>query len=112
MKWKVGRNPKRAALEAKHGYDLKHATQLVRLLILGKEILETGKVQVKRTHDRQMLMDIKTGAWTFDRLIDYADKIEAEVKLSYANSKLPNINYLDKLCISLMEKSLSGEDLS
>lgn len=110
--WKKNRNPKRAALEAKYGYDLKHATQLVRLLTLGKEILETGKVQVKRTYDRDMLMDIKNGGWTYDKLIDYADKIEDDVKISYNNSILPNqpnIKYLDNLCISLIEKSLSND---
>lgn len=111
LKWKKNRNPKRAALEEKYLYDLKHGTQLVRLLKLGKEILETGKVQVKRTYDRNELMAIKNGAWTYDQLIEYADKIENDVKVAYNNSKLPNqpnIKYLDNLCISLVEKSLSN----
>jgi uncharacterized protein len=110
LKWKKNRNPKRAALEAKFGFDLKHGTQLVRLLKLGKEALETGKLQVKRTFDREELMSIKQGAWTFDQLVNYADKIEDEVKEAYNNSKLPNqpnINLLDKLCIELVELSLS-----
>lgn len=112
LSWKKNRNPKRAALEEKYLFDLKHATQLVRLLRLGKEILETGKVQVKRTDDREELMAIKTGAWTYQQLIDYADKIELEVKDAYNNSKLPNqpnIKYLDNLCIQLIEKSLEKD---
>lgn len=87
----------------------KHGTQLVRLLRLGKEVLETGKMQVERIHDRDELMGIKTGAWTYDQLIEYADKIEQEVKEAYNNSKLPNqpnINYLDNLCVDLIERSL------
>lgn len=110
QKWKSNRNPKRAELESKYGFDLKHATQLVRLLKLGKEILETGKVQVKRIDDREELMSIKTGAWKYEDLIAYADKIENEVKEVYKKSKLPNhpnIYKLDKLCISLVEKSNS-----
>jgi hypothetical protein len=112
-KWKKNRNPKRAELEAKFGFDLKHGTQLVRLLRLGKEILETGKVQVKRTHDREELMAIKTGAWTYDQLIAYTDKVEDEVKEAAKNSKLPNqpnIKYLDDLCIKLVEKQLEIDE--
>jgi predicted nucleotidyltransferase len=107
--WKQNRNPKRAAYEEKYLYDLKHATQLVRLLKLGKEILETGKLQVKRTHDREELMAIKTGSMTYEQLIEYADKIEEDVKIAYNNSKLPNqpnIKYLDNLCSELVERSL------
>lgn len=110
QRWKTNRNPKRAVLESKFGYDLKHATQLVRLLRVGKEILETGKLQVKRTDDREELMEIKTGKWSYEKLVEYADKIEDEVKESYKNSKLsnqPDINYLDSLCIQLIERALS-----
>jgi predicted nucleotidyltransferase len=89
----------------------KHATQLVRLLKLGKEILETGKVQVKRTYDREELLSIKNGAWKYQDLIDYADKMEQEVKVAYEKSYLPNqpnIKLLDNLCIKLIEQSLSA----
>ncbi len=109
QRWKINRNPKRAELEAKFGFDLKHATQLVRLLRMGKEILESGRVQVYRANDREELMAIKTGAWTYEQLIEYADKLEKEVEIAYQNSKLPNqpdINYLDNLCIQLIESSL------
>jgi predicted nucleotidyltransferase len=109
--WKKNRNPKRAELEAKYGFDLKHATQLVRLLRMGKEILETGKVQVKRTDDREELMAIKTGAWSYEKLVDYADQVENEVKSAYLKSTLPNqpnIKLLDQLCICLVEQSLEG----
>lgn len=107
--WKQNRNPKRAALEAKYGFDLKHATQLVRLLKLGKEILETGKVQVRRTIDREELMAIKNGAWSYEKLTSYADQVEDEMKEAYKNSALPNqpdIRFLDNLCIELVERSL------
>lgn len=108
-KWKKNRNPKRAALEEKYGYDLKHATQLVRLLRVGKEVLDTCKLQVKRIEDREELLAIKNGAWSFDTFIEYADKIEAELKDSYKNSKLPNqpnIKLLDNLCIQIVEESI------
>lgn len=108
LSWKKNRNPKRAALEEKFGFDLKHGTQLVRLLKLGKEALENGVLQVKRTYDREELMGIKNGSMTFEQLIEYADKIEEEIKESYKTSKLPDqpdIKFLDNLCVSIIEKS-------
>jgi hypothetical protein len=111
--WKKNRNPKRAALEEKIGYDAKHATQLVRLLKLGKEVLLTGKMQVKRIYDREELMEIKNCQWSYEKLVAYADKIEDEVKAAYFSSPLPikpDINYLDDLCINMTERSLK-EDL-
>src|ERR1700722_2901131 len=63
LTWKKNRNPERAKLEAKIGYDSKHATQLIRLLKVGKEVLETGKLRVKRLDDREELMEIKNCQW-------------------------------------------------
>jgi len=106
LDWKQNRNPKRAALEEKHGYDTKHATALIRLLRMGKEILETGKVKVKRTDDREELMAIKNGIWTYEQVVEYADKIEDEVEASYKSSKLPmmpDLKFLNGLCMELIE---------
>jgi predicted nucleotidyltransferase len=108
--WKKNRNPKRALMEEKIGYDAKFACQLIRLLKIGKEVLLTGKLKVKRTEDREELLAIKNCQWSYDSVIEYADKIEKEVKEAYFNSPLPikpDINYLDDLCIQLIEKSLS-----
>ena len=41
----------------------KHASHLIRLLHMGSEILETGEIHTKRTHDNQLLRDIKSGLW-------------------------------------------------
>ena len=46
--WLKNRNPARAKLEAQFGYDTKHGAHLVRLLRMGMEIAETGKVHVWR----------------------------------------------------------------
>jgi predicted nucleotidyltransferase len=107
--WKKNRNPKRAALEAKYGYDLKHATQLIRLLKQGYEILN-GNFQVERVDDKEELLGIKSGSMTYEDMIIYADNLERKVKKAYENSKLPNqpdVDCLDNLCMSLIEKSHS-----
>ena len=54
---------KRKKLIAKFGYDTKNAAHLIRLLNMGIEALDEGTIHVARTHDREMLLDIKTGKW-------------------------------------------------
>lgn len=46
--WRANRHPQRAALEALHGYDIKHAAHLLRLYRMGIEILREGEVHVRR----------------------------------------------------------------
>jgi uncharacterized protein len=108
--WKKTRNPARAALEEKFGYDTKHAYHLVRLIRMCREILTTGKVIVKRP-DREELLTIRNGAWSYEQLIDFAeseDKALAELYLtSTALPKTPDKEKLDQLCIQLVERSLS-----
>jgi predicted nucleotidyltransferase len=108
--WKKTRNAKRAELEEKHRYDTKHAYHLVRLIRMCREVLLTGKVIVKRP-DREELLAIRNGAWSYDQLITFAEKEEIELNNLYNTTnvlpKVPNKEKLDALCISLVEKFLS-----
>jgi len=108
QEWKKSRNPARAALEEKWGYDTKHAGHLVRLLRMCREILTLGKVIVKRP-DRDELLAIRNGAWKYEDLVDWAAKQDAELTELAKTSTLPNDSdrkSLDKLCQSLVEASL------
>jgi len=57
------------------------------------------------------LLAIRRGAWTYDQLIEFAEKEDKELNELYATStvlpKQPNKEKLDALCIKLVEKSLS-----
>jgi uncharacterized protein len=107
--WKKNRNVTRSALEEKYGYDTKHAYHLVRLIRMCREVLLTGKVQVKRP-DKDELLAIRNGAWTYDQLIEFAEREELELNELYNTSqtlpKVPNKEKLDKLCIEMIEESL------
>ncbi len=109
--WKKTRNPARASLEEKFGYDTKHAYHLVRLMRMCREILTTGKVIVKRP-DREELLAIRNGAWSYDKLLEFAALEEASINELYNTTtllpKFPDKSKLDKLCIELVEKSLSN----
>lgn len=105
--WLKERNPKRSALEAKFSYDTKHASHLVRLLRMCKEILTTGVVQVKRIHDREELLAIKNhGIWTYEELISWADKQEKEIaeiaKTCKVLPKEPDLDVLNALCQNII----------
>lgn len=108
--WRKTRNPARAALEEKFGYDTKHAYHLVRLIRMCRETLTTGKVIVKRP-DREELLTIRNGAWSYEQLIEFAEQEEKLLNELYSQSnilpKTPDKDKLDKLCIQLIEKSLS-----
>lgn len=105
--WKATRNPARAELEAKHLYDVKHGMHLVRLMRMCGEILTTGKVHVKRTEDRDELKAIRAGEWSYDRLVEWAEKIDKSLETVYKESKLPHApdrEKLDRLCIELVQE--------
>ena len=108
--WRKTRNPARSALEEKYGYDTKHAYHLVRLIRMCREILTTGKVLVKRP-DREELLTIRNGAWSYEQLIEFAEREDKELAELYLSTtvlpKTPDKEKLDKLCIELVEKSLS-----
>lgn len=104
--WKKTRNPERAKLEAEHGYDAKHAMHLVRLMRMCEEILTTGQVVVKRP-DREELLAIRNGAWTYDQLIEWAEKQDAkmdELLLTTKIPKSPDRTYLDGICRTMVEE--------
>jgi predicted nucleotidyltransferase len=81
---------KRKELVEKFGYDVKDASHLCRLLTMAKEFLVTGELQVKRTQDRQMFIDIKTGKWTLERVQMHAEYLFKECEAAFAKSTLPD----------------------
>lgn len=107
--WKQTRNKKRSELEEKFGYDTKHAYHLVRLIRMCREVLTTGKVIVKRP-DREELLAIRNGAWTYEQLIEFAESEDIALNELYNKSnvlpKVPDRAFLDKLCIEITEEFL------
>lgn len=109
QEWKQNRNPARAAMEAKFGYDGKHASHLVRLLRMAEEILTQGKVIVCRP-DAEELLAIRKGTWEFDKLIEWADNQQTRLDTFYESGqsplpKTPDYQKIDKLCMELVEES-------
>jgi len=113
--WKTRRNPERAALEARFGYDVKHGAHLVRLLRMGREILETGQVFVWRgpggADDADELLAIRGGAWSYAQLLEWVEAQEATLSElydagEYAVPHRPDVEAIDRLCVELTESAL------
>lgn len=104
QEWLRNRNPARSALEAKFGYDTKHAMHLVRLLRMAQEILEFGEVRVKRP-DAAELLAIRDGALPYDELLVQAERLEKGLETLAARSRLPESPdevTLDALCVRIV----------
>lgn len=108
--WMRERNPARAQLEATHGYDTKHAMHLVRLQRMAVEILAERQVRVRRA-DRDELLAIRDGAWSYDRLIESAEAMFQRARDLALRSTLPvepDLGALNELCASIVEEVLSA----
>jgi predicted nucleotidyltransferase len=105
--WKKNRNPARAILEEKYGFDTKHGYHLVRLMRMAKEILEGKGVRVKRKEDAEELLAIRNGAWSYDKLMETFDVIDADLDLLYKSSLIahaPDFKKLDDLTMELIQE--------
>ena len=111
--WKEERNPKRAALEARYGYDTKHMHHCTRLLLQGNEILE-GKGLIVYRQDREYLKSIRAGKYTYEEMIEETERLSKRMEELYdACDYLPeisNINEINELCIKLILMKLIGDD--
>ena len=103
LQWKKNRNEARSETERKFGYDTKHGMHVIRLMRACCEVLETGKLQVRRP-DAEELIQIRRGAWSYGRLKEEAAWLHARADELYKTSKLPesaNHKGIDKLCVAL-----------
>jgi predicted nucleotidyltransferase len=102
--WQAERNPMRAELERRHGYDTKHGMHLLRLMRTGLEILETGELRVRR-NDAQELLAVRDGALSFEALQAMAGELQRSMEAAAARTQLPaDIDYkwIDDLAVELI----------
>lgn len=108
QEWLRHRNPARAELEAKYGYDTKHAMHLFRLLRMGEEILRDGTVQVFRP-DAEWLLSVRHGALSYEQVLAFAADHRARLDSLVAASPLPEAPdtvAANDLLISIQERFL------
>lgn len=104
-KWKENRNESRHELEEKFGFDTKHAMHTFRLLNTGIEILNGEGCKVKRP-DREFLLDIRNGKYTYEWIISEAERLDKVVlEECYRKSKLQH-SVDKKIVVDLIKEIL------
>ncbi|WNC14016.1 DNA polymerase beta superfamily protein [Brevibacillus brevis] len=84
-------------------YDAKDAHHLIRLLQMGRELLETGELQVLRPNAEE-LKSIKRGEWSAEDLLAYAEDLFAKMTSAWETSSLPDdvdVDAVQRLTIRL-----------
>ena len=103
--WVEKRNDARYQNTLDHGknYDAKNMMHTFRLLDMAAEILETGRVIVRRP-SRAELLNIRAGAFDYDELIVRAEEKVTLVEAAAATSSLPdrpNLARIEQVLIEL-----------
>lgn len=85
---------------------LKHAMHLIRLLIMGTEILNTHEINTYRVEEHDLLMDIRKGKYSYDELFKMVEVYDfkfKEASISTTLPKEPKEEQVEELLISLYE---------
>ena len=103
--WVEKRNDARYQNTLDHGknYDAKNMMHTFRLLDMATEILETGRVLVRRPN-RDELLKIRAGAFEYDELIIKAEQKVLQVDAAAAGSPLParpNLTLIEQVLIEM-----------
>ena len=107
--WMELRNEDRYTTNIEHGknYDSKNMMHTIRLLKVAKELLETGHLNVKRIDDREELLSIKNGDFTYEEVIKMANNLQKEIEnLAKMTQLKDEIDYskIKKFLINLRTK--------
>jgi len=92
---------KRAAAVREHGFDLKFAYHVVRLLSQAEQILEEGDLDLER--NREQLKAIRRGEVTCDDIIKWASDKELQLEMLYRDSALRHSPPEDEIKQLLLE---------
>jgi len=96
----------RKELILKHGYDTKFGSHLIRLLLEGKRLLETGGL-IFPLPERDIILSIKGGTWSINKLLDYAEELQQEINDILPRSclhKKRQFKAVDLLCQTIINE--------
>jgi predicted nucleotidyltransferase len=68
----------------------KHVMHLIRLLISGIDVLREGELIVRVRDQRDQLLAIKRGEWTFAQVDAYRKQLQIEFERSFQETSLPD----------------------
>ena len=109
-RWLKERNPKRAELERKFGYDTKHASHLVRLMLQGVRLLREGVYNPRLFgNDLKTVLDVLNGKWGYEVLIPWAEDMDKRIhEMDSVLPKRPDRKLVEQLCMDIYLGELSN----
>lgn len=107
--WKTKRNEARGSLEEQFGYDTKHASHLVRLMLGAKSILSTHKYIPELKGDNlELVKEVRAGKYSYDWILNFANEIEKTLDKEYLTSTLqkkPDIKKINEVLLKVQDDS-------
>lgn len=86
----TGKKGQRHELIGEHGYDIKAAMHVIRLLNEGIELMREGTITLPRP-EKDLLISIRTGKYgSLERVLDLASSLFSELEKAQSESKLPD----------------------
>jgi len=79
----------RHVLFTKYGFDVKFASNLIHLLMSGRELMETGRIVFPLTYAKDVL-DVKQGKYTPEEIEKWADDLLEDARQAYEKTTLPS----------------------
>ena len=107
--WVGNRNEERYATNVSHGrgYDSKNLMHTLRLLDMAEEIAREGVLRVRRSN-RDFLLQIRAGEYTYDWLVERAEEQHAGLAEANAPSDLPEAPDREVVHALLIEMRATG----
>lgn len=86
-----GRDITRPELVERYGWDTKYGGHMIRLGFQGIELLSTGRLTLPmRERERRIITAIRTGAWSMQETLSYAESLEGHIRTLTKASRLPD----------------------
>ncbi|MEN4759886.1 nucleotidyltransferase domain-containing protein [Chryseobacterium sp. C39-AII1] len=103
-KWVSERNEDRYNVNQNHGqnYDSKNMMHTIRLLQSCEQIFKTNSLNI-RVENRDELLDIKAGNWSYEAVMDKAENLIKSIEHYHSISNLPNFPDIEKTTKILIE---------
>lgn len=103
-KWVSERNEDRYNVNQNHGqnYDSKNMMHTIRLLQSCEQIFKTNSLNI-RVENRDELLDIKAGNWSYDNVMKKAEGLIQSIEYYHSKSTLPEFPDLEKTTKILVE---------
>lgn len=87
----------------------KHSMHLIRLLITGTEILKGKGVHTYRAKEKEFLLSIRNGEYSYEKIFEMVDELEEEFRYAAENTDLPDepdYKAAEELLIAIYDRML------